>query len=281
MSTPSGTPASRGQRGEAQQAQRGLLGRLDHERVPGGQRRRDLPHGDVEGVVPGHHDADHPQGLLGHQGQTLRSGGTNLPVDLVQGLGVVAQAFGRRRRVLEGVADRLAHVEGDHGGQLLAVGLKQVSQFEHRLAPVPRCGLGPGPGLKGAAGGGHGQIDVGRIAGRDLNKGLARDRAHTGERLPQLRVDELPVDERPVLKLRRPRILSPSSVPGQRHAFIARLMRISECYVRTCAGTRHSAFGQGGNPVGGSDRGFPALFTARSICDHGANGLLEPSIAHY
>src|SRR5207302_1310410 len=48
---------------QAQRRQRRQLGGLQHHRVPTGERRPDLPAGDVEREVPGHDQPDNPQRL--------------------------------------------------------------------------------------------------------------------------------------------------------------------------------------------------------------------------
>ena len=69
--------------------------------------------------------------------------------------------------------DRLAHLQADQQGELVAVLLDQVREaLQH---PAPLGGRQPGPGavVEGAAGGGDGAVDLVRTAVGDLGQDAA------------------------------------------------------------------------------------------------------------
>ena len=68
---------------DAQRAERRQLGRLEHDRVAGGQRRGEAPAGDGHGEVPGHDDAHHAERLV--EGDVEAAGDGDLPAAVALG----------------------------------------------------------------------------------------------------------------------------------------------------------------------------------------------------
>ena len=123
--------------GQRQRAQRRLLRGLEHHRVAGGQRRRELPRGDDQRVVPRHDRADDAQRLASDQGERVGAGGRDLAVDLVDRLGRTrrssARRWGRRRRGRRRSDGRCRRLELR---QLLGV---LVISSARRSSTRPRC----------------------------------------------------------------------------------------------------------------------------------------------
>ena len=124
-----------GELAQADARQRRLLGRLQHHRVAGEQRRTHLPAADDERVVPRHDGGDHAERLAPYQRQVVGAGGRDLVVELVGELCVVLDAVGAvddidRHRV----DDRLADVARLEQRQAVDVGA-------HRLREAPQDAL--------------------------------------------------------------------------------------------------------------------------------------------
>ncbi len=125
--------------GEAQGGERRQLGRLEHHRVAGRQRRAHLPRGDGQREVPRHDEPDHAERLAHGEPQPARHRD-----------GVAQQALGRRGVVAEGVghhphlaarvADRLAGVARLEDRELLVVlgrGCRRAGAAAGRGRPAP------------------------------------------------------------------------------------------------------------------------------------------------
>ena len=84
-----GQPGLERQLAEPDRGQRGELGRLEHDRVAGGERRREAPAGDRHREVPRHDDADDAERLV--EGDVDAAGDRDLPAE---------QPLGRRRVVV-------------------------------------------------------------------------------------------------------------------------------------------------------------------------------------
>jgi hypothetical protein len=182
---------------EAEKRERSLLGRLQDLDVPGRERRRELPDGHHEGVVPGSdsgHDPDRlapehrgiaPHVLAGRAAfKDARRAGEE--ADVVRGHGHLVPCVG------QGLADVL----GLEGRKLLRVLLDQVAGSA--LEPLRKRVLGR---LDGAV-----RI-LGRAA-RDLRDHLARRRIDDLHRLSAGRVDPLPADEILVLRHRHAHLMN-------------------------------------------------------------------------
>ena len=149
------------QLGEAQGAQRRLAGRLEDDRVAGGERRAELPGGDDQRVVPGHDRGDHADRLAGDERQRIGPGRADLAVDLVDRLGVPLERRGGARNVHpERVADRLADVERFEQGELLEVLADELRQAEQDPLPGGRRLVRPATIVERSPGCRHRPVDI-------------------------------------------------------------------------------------------------------------------------
>ena len=116
------------QPGQAQAGQRRLLGRLDHDRAAGGQRRPPLPGHHQDREVPRDHLPHHPHRLAARVAVVVAVDRDRRALDLVGPAGVVAEALHGQRDV-DGprVGDRLAVVEGLERREVIDLGLDQVA----------------------------------------------------------------------------------------------------------------------------------------------------------
>ena len=113
LSTPSGSPASVAASAKMQGGERRHLGRLEHDRVAGGDRREDLPAGHLQRVVPRRDGPDHPDRLPADQrGVVAGVLPGRLALEVAGGAGeerdVVDRCRGRRSRWRAGSACRSA-----------------------------------------------------------------------------------------------------------------------------------------------------------------------------
>jgi hypothetical protein len=163
---------------QADGRQRGLLGRLEDDRVARRQRRCELPRGDREREVPGRDEGAHTERHAALVGQVARDRDRrDLALDLGREARVVAEHLGRQRQV-DACAHERRHalVERLEGSDLVGVALQQLGDPpEHLAALVGRHAL-PGVGLEAGARRCHGRVDVGP---RGLGEG-ADDRVGGG-----------------------------------------------------------------------------------------------------
>jgi hypothetical protein len=106
--------------GQPQRRQRRELGGLEHDGVPAGESRPELPAGDVEREVPGHDQADDTEGFAKRGGDSA-GGGDRLAVVLVDRAGVVVEDLRGHSDLAASSRDRLADVLRLDAGELLAV----------------------------------------------------------------------------------------------------------------------------------------------------------------
>ena len=207
---------------QVQAGERGGGSRLEDHRVPGGQRRADLPHRHHQRVVPGRDLPHHPHRLAAHH--------RGVPLQVLAG-GLALHGPGRAREeaqvvdherdlvVLERL-ERLAGVGGLQPGDLVGVALQGVRDPQEGQRALRRGG--PGPALERAPGGGDRAVDVGRRGGRGLGDGLAGGGVEHRLGAALRGIDELPVDE--VLQARRENVTARTwryTIPD----FAARLSR--------------------------------------------------------
>ena len=121
---------------EAQRRERRLLGRLEHDRAAGRQRRRDLPRRHQQREVPGDDLPAHADRLLARVAVHVRLGDRQrLAGDLGRPAGEVAQVLGGERHVhAPGELDRLAVVE-----RLELAPARRRSPRARRPAPASRA----------------------------------------------------------------------------------------------------------------------------------------------
>ena len=156
-------------RGQLQRRDRRLPGRLEDDRVAGGDRRPELVGDEVEGEVEGADRADHAVGDAQHHAELAgaRRGGLHrhgaaaqlARLDRGEGERVDAAAGLRLRRL-----QRLARLGGDRQRQIVDPLADQLGgAVEHRGALV----LGEVAGLEGGARGDRAAVDQRRVALRD------------------------------------------------------------------------------------------------------------------
>ena len=137
LTTPSGIPASSAIFSNSSARQRRELGRLEHDRVPGRQRRSQLPAGDHEREVP-RDDQPHDAERLA-EGQRLSAGHRDGVAQQPLGAaGVVADRLRHHLDLAARVADRLAGVARLEHGQVLEALLHRVGQAAQQRRPVGR-----------------------------------------------------------------------------------------------------------------------------------------------
>ena len=186
--------------GQHQRRQRRELGRLRHDRVARGDRRRQLPGEQQQRVVP-RHDAAHGADRLLHDEREL--GGLDrrdhAAGEVAAHLGVVVE--GRRGPAdLVGVLDqRLAALERHHPRQLVGARAQPRGHLVQQLGALD--GRERGPGREGLARGGHGRVELLGRRQPDGGHGLLGGRVLDGERAA-VAGDLLAADQQPGLQLR-------------------------------------------------------------------------------
>ena len=148
---------------EADGRQRGLLGRLQDDRVARRQGRCELPRGDREREVPGRDEGAHAQRHATLVRQVARDRDRrHLALDLRGESRVVAEDL-RRERQVDAAAHERRHalVERLERSDLVGVALQQLGDApQHLAALIGRHAL-PRIGLEACARRGHGRVDVG------------------------------------------------------------------------------------------------------------------------
>ena len=169
------------QRGEADAAHRGILGRLEDRRVAGGERRPERAAEHRGRVVAGDDDADDAARLALHGDLVLGEEGHDVAGDLVAGARVELEVARGDADVGEGLRPRLAGVLGFDGGELLGIVEDEPGQAVEDAAALEGGEAHPFA-LEGLPGGGDGGIDLGRAPTRDGGEDLAvRRRAHVDD----------------------------------------------------------------------------------------------------
>ena len=162
--------------GHPQHAQRRVLGRLQHQRVAGAERGRDLERGEHHRRIPRDDGADHADRLAARVAQHVLAERDGLALQLAGEAAEIAEDVGRHAGLGARLgAHRVAGLQRDGARQLLAAGLERIGDLEQRLAAFARHDLAPVG--KGLGGGRDGAVDVGGIAARDLGdrRALGRD----------------------------------------------------------------------------------------------------------
>jgi ParB family chromosome partitioning protein len=158
------------------------FGRFEDHRVTGGQRRAEFPAGHHQREVPRHDGANHADRLAGYQAQLIVRRGGDFVVDLVDSLAAPAQGICRAGYVdVQGVADRLAHVQGFQQRQLFGIGLEQRRETDHGGFAFGRRQARPNAGIEGGAGIFDGALCVGGVTAGNSGQQAAVDRAYAFE----------------------------------------------------------------------------------------------------
>ncbi|MNZ90909.1 hypothetical protein D3C78_1098800 [compost metagenome] len=163
---------------DADGGQRGFFGRLEDHRVTGGQRRTEFPARHHQREVPRHDGAHHTHRLTGHKAQLIVRSGCHFVVDLVDGFAAPAQGLRRAGNVdVQGIADRLAHVQGFKQGQLFGVLFEQAGKTDHGGLAFGRRQTRPDTGIERGASVFHGALGIGGVTTGNLAEQTAIDRA--------------------------------------------------------------------------------------------------------
>src|SRR4051812_15860555 len=191
-----GQAGLRRQLGEAERGQRRLAGGFQHDGVARRKRCAELPGADDHRVVPGHDRADDPDRLTGDQREVVGAGGSDLAVELVDGLGVPLEGRRSTRDVHpQRVADGFADIERLEQGKLVEVLADQIRETEQHLLSRRRRLIAPAPILKGAPSGRDGPVHVNRVALRDLGDERPVASGDVVERPAGRGRHEAPIDE--------------------------------------------------------------------------------------
>ena len=187
---------------QPQTAQRGLLGGLQDDRVARGERRRDLPHGHQQRVIPRRDRADDAQRLAQYHVHDARFGVGHRALELVDAFGHEADGLDHRGQVdADDVGDGLAHVEGLEHRQRLRVAIDELREAVQHLHALPRRHARPDAGAEGALRRSDRPVDVCRGARRHLGQRLAGRGIQRGEAAAARGIDECAVDEEPRLEM--------------------------------------------------------------------------------
>ena len=126
-------------RGQHQRGQRRELGRLRHDRVAGGQRRRHLPRQQQERVVPGHDAAPHAERLLEDERQLGGlDRGDHAPREVAPHLGVVVESRRGPADLVGVLEQRLAALERHHARDLLGLAPQPGGHLVEKLGALDR-----------------------------------------------------------------------------------------------------------------------------------------------
>ena len=133
-----------GELGEAKQRERRLLGRLQHLRVPGRERRGELPHRHHQRVVPGRDPADDAERLApDHRGVAAHVLTRALALEHARRAREEAQVVDAHRHLVARIGKRLADVLRLDRGQLLGVLLEHPREPEQHLGALARRRVEP------------------------------------------------------------------------------------------------------------------------------------------
>ncbi len=193
---PFGKPGLGAEFGKAQQRERGHLRRFQHDGIAGGKRRGDLPRADHQREVPRHDGADDADRLTVDEGEDVARGRRDLAIDLVDRLGIIAEAAGGAAGLgLQRHGDFRAVVAHAEHGKLQRVFLDQLGDPQQHLLALGGRGLRPAALLEGGAGGLHRPLDIRRAGIGDRRQAPPVDGRDDVERCPALRLAEGAVDE--------------------------------------------------------------------------------------
>ena len=169
------------------------LGRLQHDCIPHRQRRREFPRQHEQREIPRNHLAHHTE----RRDPTTR----RHVVEFVRPTGVIKKVRRRHRHIeVPRLLDRLATIQRLRNGKLPCAILQQPRDAEKILRPLAARQLAPDVVIRRLRRLIR-RIDIGGTRLRDLGQLLLVGRIDGVEILPQLRCDELSVDEQIVARL--------------------------------------------------------------------------------
>ena len=130
-------PGLEAQLAEPQRGERRQLGRLEDDRVATGERRPELPAGDVRREVPRDDEPDDAEWLT-ERGSDSAGHGDRLAAVLVDGSGVEVEDLRHHADLAARSGDRLAHVLRLDPSELLGVLLDQRRESPKKAASIGR-----------------------------------------------------------------------------------------------------------------------------------------------
>ena len=181
-------------RGEREHGQRRLLGRLEHDRAAGADRRRELPRRHQQRVVPRDDLAGDADRLAQREAHRVVGHRQDVAVNLRRQAAVVLEAGRDVGDVELGLDDRLAAVARLELGQLVGAVADDLRELEEDAAAVLRRRVLPRTLVERGARGVHGAIDVGGRRVGHARDDLGRRRIDDVDRGGRLRRDEFAVD---------------------------------------------------------------------------------------
>jgi len=180
--------------GEPQHAERGVLGGLQHQRVAGAQRGRDLERAEHDRRIPRDDGANNADRLAPRVAQHVLAQRDGLALQLAGEAAEVADDVGGTSGLGPGLgADGVAGLLGDDAGELLHAGLDGIGDLLQQAAALARDDAAPAG--EGLARGLHGPVDIFCTPARDAGDGLAVAGRLHGDLLTRCRVDPGPVDQ--------------------------------------------------------------------------------------
>src|SRR5581483_10870515 len=184
--------------GDPQHAERRLWIRLQDDGAARGERRRELPHGHQERVVPRHDLRADADGLLQGVREERAADRVRAAGDRPDDGREEAEVLGRARNLGLHRGDRLADVPRLELRELLAVRRDRVGERMEQARALVRRRLPPGPVERGPSRF-DGAVDVGLARERRAAERLAGRRLGELAQLAGGGLDALAVDEEPVL----------------------------------------------------------------------------------
>ena len=166
---------------ELERGQWRQLGRLEHHRVAGGERRRELPRRDREREVPRHDQRDDAERLAERHRHAARHR-DRIPERALDRARVEPERVHDHDHLAARVSDRLARVARLEHGQVLEPRLQRVGQPEQQLRAVGRRDRAPA--RVGGLGARDGRVGLLDARARDLGEHglrgrLEHDQGHT------------------------------------------------------------------------------------------------------
>jgi hypothetical protein len=185
-----------GQRRIAQDGERRERRRLEHDRVPGRQRRGDLPVGDVEREVPRRDEPDDADRLPEGERDAVALDRDRVAEELVDGARVVADHVDDHAKLAAGVRDGHADVPALQQGELLGMLLDERRKAVH--APPARHRRERAPAVVRPHRRRHCPVHVLAAALRDRGERRGAGGIHDLERSALGRGNPLAADEEPL-----------------------------------------------------------------------------------
>ena len=167
---------------EGQRRQAGFLGGLEHAGIAHGQRRADAAADDLHRVVPGHDVAGDAMRLAQRQRGVAGCEGDGLAHHLVGRAAVELQVAGQRHRIGAALLQGLPTSSASSRASSSACSSTRADMPQQHAPALGGAELAPGAVERGLRRG-HGGVDVGRVAARDLRQQAAVGRVEQRQRL--------------------------------------------------------------------------------------------------